>query len=567
VKLVRASRYLIPTLKDDPADAEAASHRLLVRGGFVRQVGAGLYTYLPLGWRVLRRVMDIVREEMDTIALEMFMPVLVPAELWQATGRYGIPELFRLEDNSGRPYVLSMTHEEVVTFHAARELRSYRDLPQIWYHIQTKERDEPRPKSGILRTREFIMKDAYSFDRDEEGLDRSYRKHVEVYTRIFERCGLEFWMVESDVGMMGGSGAHEFMAPSPVGENDVALCSRGDYAANVETARSVPRRPRFPAHLEVRAEVATPGVTTIEELAELLGIDPAATAKAMPVVADGEMVLALVRGDHRLHELKLQKALGTPVRPAQADEIRETFGADPGSIGPVGVRVTVLADETLRDGQYVGGANRTGYHLRGLENGRDFHARFADIREVEAGDTCAQCAHGTIRIERAIEVGNIFKLGTRYAVPLGATYLDEAGREHPLVMGSYGIGPARIMAAAVEQGHDDHGIVWPRSIAPFDVHVVAIGDPTSPQGEIAQTLADSLCSGGADVLLDDRAASPGVKFADAELIGAPARVTVGKRTASEGTVDLQLRRGRESRTIPVEEAVAAAAAALEPAPA
>ncbi len=554
---VRASRYLLPTLKDDPADAEAVSHRLLVRGGFVRQVGAGLYTYLPLGWRVLQRVTAIVREEMDAIALEMSMPVLNPAELWQATGRYGIPELFKLRDNSGKHYALAMTHEEVVTFHAAHEIRSYRDLPQIWYHIQTKERDEPRPRSGILRTREFVMKDSYSFDRDEEGLEESYQKHVRVYTRILERCGVEHWMVESDVGMMGGSGAHEFMAPSPVGENQVALCSRCDYRANVETARSRPLPPRFPEPLPAPAEVETPGATTIEQVSALLGVEPAATAKAMPVVAGQELVLALVRGDQRLHELKIARALGGEVRPAHAEEIRAAFGAEPGSIGPVGAAARVVADESLREGQYVTGANRTGRHLRGVEHGRDFQAELADLREVEPGDGCPRC-DGSLRIERAIEVGNIFKLGTRYSVPLNATFLDESGRERPLLMGSYGIGPARIMAAAVEQRHDERGIVWPPAIAPFDVHLVVIGSDGDPQLETAAALERDLAAAGASVLVDDRSAGPGAKFADAELIGAPVRITVGKRAAAEGAVDVQRRAGREQRSLPADAAAAAA---------
>jgi len=553
VTVVRGSAYLIPTLKDDPADAEAISHRLLVRAGFVRQVGAGLYTYLPLGWRVMRTVMDIVRDEMNTIGLEWSMPVLNPAELWEQTGRYGIEALFKLEDTSGKPYVLALSHEEVITFHAARELRSYRDLPQIWYHIQTKERDEPRPKSGILRTREFLMKDAYSFDRDEEGLEESYQRHIEVYKRIYDRSGLTYWMVESDVGMMGGSGAHEFMAPSSAGEDEVALCSNGNYAANVELAVSRPRTPQFPDPLDTPGEIETPGITTIEGLAQHLGIDPAATAKAMVLHRDGQVILALVRGDHRLHELKTTKALGGEWRPATPEEIRATFGADPGSIGPVGVDVRVIADEALRHGQYVSGANRTGYHLLGVEAGRDFQPEFADIRVVNAGETCPVC-DGTLRIERVIEIGNIFKLGTRYSEPMHATYLDESGKERPIVMGSYGIGIARIMAAAVEQSYDDAGIVWPAPLAPFGAHLVVIGEPGSEQRAIAERLAGELDERGVSVLLDDRDASPGVKFADAELLGAPVRLTIGKRTVESGTVDVQVRRGRTASTATVAEA-------------
>jgi prolyl-tRNA synthetase len=558
----RASRLLIPTLKDDPADAEAVSHKLLVRGGFVRQVASGLYSYLPLGWRVMRQIDRIIREEMDTIGQDMLMPVLNPADLWERTGRWDIPQLYKLEDSSGRPYALAMTHEECVTFHAAHEIRSYKELPQIWYHIQTKERDEPRPKSGILRTREFLMKDSYSLDRDEEGLDESYRRHVDVYRRIYDRCGLQYWMVESDVGMMGGLGAHEFMAPSSAGEDEVALCSSCDYAANVELARSRPRPPEFPERLDAPRDVETPGVTTIEGLAEFLRIDPAATAKAMVVVKDDEVVLGLVRGDHRLHELKMAKALGGEFRPATAEEIVKAFGAEPGSIGAVGATTRIIADEALREGQFVGGANRTGHHLLGVEAGRDYEAEFADIREVQEGDSCPNC-DGTLHIERVIEIGNIFKLGTKYSVPLNATYLDESGREQPIVMGSYGIGLARIMAAAIEQGHDDKGMIWPASIAPFQAHVVVIGDEESEQFAIARRLDDELSESGVSVLFDDRDASPGVKFADAELIGAPVRITVGKRTVTEGTVDVQARRGREQLSMDVQDAGQRARSILE----
>jgi len=443
-----------------------------------------------------------------------------------------------------------MTHEECITYHAGRELRSYRDLPRIWYHIQTKERDEPRPKSGILRTREFVMKDAYSFDRDDAGLDASYDRHIEVYRRIYDRCGLHYRMVESDVGMMGGRGAHEFMAPSPAGEDRIAVCSGCDYAANVELARSAPHSATLPERRDAPEEIATPGITTIESLADHLGIDQTATAKAMVVVRDGEVVLGLLRGDHRLHELKMAKALGGGYRPATSAEIEQTFGAEPGSIGAVGVATRVIADEALREGQYVGGANRTGYHLLGVEAGRDFQAEFADIREVSDGEACPQCG-GTLRIERVIEIGNIFKLGTKYSVPLDATFLDESGKEHPIVMGSYGIGLARIMAAAIEQGHDERGMIWPPAIAPFHVHVVVIGDRSSEQDAIAERIGAELSERQIDVLLDDRDASPGVKFADAELIGAPVRITVGKRTASEGTVDVQKRDGLEQRSEPL----------------
>ena len=414
----RATQLFFPTLRDDPADAEAVSHKLLVRGAFIRQVSAGVWTFMPLGWRVHEKVVQIIREEMDAIgSQEMLMPVLTPAELWQATGRYKSPEVFKLRDRNDREFVLPLTHEETVTFHA-REIQSYRDLPQMLYHFQTKDRDEPRPRAGLIRVREFIMKDSYSFDRDEEGLDRSFQLHKGAYDRIFDRCGLEVYLVQAESGLMGGSSSMDYLAPAETGENTLVTCERGDYAADLEIARGIPRAPEFPEALDAPDEVETPGVATIEDVAKLLGVDEAATSKAMPVVSDGKVVLGLVRGDDRLDEGKLLEALGSPYRPATEEEIREAFGADPGSLGPVGTSVEVVADEALREGQFVAGANRTGYHLRGVQAGRDFQARFANIREVREGDTCPQCG-GALRFQTAIEVGHIFKLETHYSVPLG----------------------------------------------------------------------------------------------------------------------------------------------------
>jgi prolyl-tRNA synthetase len=538
---VKASELFIPTLREDPGDAEAVSHRLLVRGGFIRQVSAGLWTYLPLGWRVHRKVEQIVREEQDAIgAQEMFMPVLTPAELWQASGRYPIPELWKVEDRMGRPFVLAMTHEETVTFHA-REIRSYRELPQMLYHFQTKVRDEPRPRGGLLRVREFVMKDAYSFDRDEEGLERSFRLQEQAYRKIFERCGLEVVAVQAESGMMGGTESVDFLAPSSSGENTLVTCENGDYAADLEIARGVPRPPEFPAALDAPEEIETPGVTTIDGLAELLGIDAAATSKAMPVVnGDGTVVLALVRGDDRLDESRLAAALRAVVRPATEDEIEEAFGAEAGSIGPIGFRGQVIADETLREGQFVTGANRTGRHLRGVEHGRDFQATFADIRQPKEGDACPICG-GALRFQTAVEVGHIFKLGTDYSEALGARFLDEDGKEKPMVMGCYGIGPGRIMAAAVEQRNDEGGIAsWPASIAPYEAHVVVLPGLEEQGEQIAQALEAE----GLEVLVDDRDQRAGEKFADADLIGCPVRVTVGKKTVEDGAVDLLRRADR-----------------------
>jgi prolyl-tRNA synthetase len=551
----RASQLFLPTLRESPADAEAASHRLLLRGAFVRPVGAGVFTYLPLGWRVHEKAVQIVREEMDAIGgQEMHMPVLTPAELWERTGRIAIPEVYRLADRTGRPWVLPMTHEETVTFHA-REIRSYRELPQILYHFQTKHRDELRPRGGLLRVREFIMKDSYSFDRDEEGLDESFQAHARAYHRIFERCRLEFYAVQAESGMMGGSESVDYLAPSGSGENTLVTCERGDYAADLEVARGVPRRPEFPAALGAPAEVDTPGVTTIDALADALGIDAAATSKAMPVVnGDGAVVLALVRGDDRLDQAKLAAALGTSVRPATEDEIRTAFGADPGSLGPVGFSGDVLADETLREGQFVAGANRTGRHLLGVEHGRDFRARFADIREAREGDRCPRCG-GALTFRTAIEVGHIFKLGTFYSEPLGATFLDETGAERPILMGSYGIGPGRIMAAAVEQNHDERGIAWPAALAPYDVEVVPIEAAGPRAMESAEHLVDRLEAAGLTVLVDDRDRRPGEKFADADLIGCPIRITVGKKTVEDGKVDILVRAGRAEERVPAEKVV------------
>jgi prolyl-tRNA synthetase len=546
--IARASKLFLPTLREDPADADAASHKLLVRGGFIRQVGAGVWTYLPLGWRVHQKVVQIIREEMDAIGgQEMLMPVLTPAELWEASGRIRIPELFRLEDRARRDFVLPLTHEETVTFHA-RELHSYKQLPQILYHFSSKFRDEARPRAGLIRVREFIMKDAYSFDRDEAGLDESFRKHSGAYKRIFERCGLEAVEVAAESGMMGGSGSQDFLAPAGAGENTLVICENGDYSADLEIAGGVPSAPDFPDELAAPEEVETPGQRTIEAVSEFLGVDERATAKAMPVVTDDGLLLALVRGDDRLNEMKLLAALGRNFRLAQAEEIREAFGADGGSIGPVDAPVEVLADETLREGQYVVGANRDDRHLRGVQAGRDFQPSFADLREVRAGDACPRCG-GHLRLQVAIEVGHIFKLETEFSVPLGATFVDEDGVERPLIMGSYGIGPGRVLAAVIEQRHDEQGISWPRSIAPYDVHVVALPGVETEADQAAHTLDVA----GADVLLDDRDARAGEKFADADLIGCPIRVTVGKKTLDDGAVDVRDRESGEERRVPLAE--------------
>ena len=562
---MRWTRSLIPTLRDDPADAEAISHKLMVRAGLVRQLAAGIYVYLPLGLRVIEKVNAIIRQEMNGIGgQEIEMPVLQPAELWQQSGRWDVigGEMFRLKDRNGRDMCLGMTHEEVIAWLAAREIRSYRDLPQIWYQIQTKERDEARPRSGVLRTREFLMKDSYTLDPDAAALEVSYHAHKDAYCRIFDRCGITYVVVQSDPGMMGGSGSHEFMAPSAAGEDDVALCDGCGYAANVELARGVPSAPPAgdakPAGNVKQEEVATPGVRTIAEVSAMLRIDPAATIKSLVFMGPDGPVLALVRGDHALHERKLARALKAEARPAHPEEVKQHLGVAPGSVGPVGVRgARVIADESLREGgHYVVGANRDGFHLTGVTPGRDFPCEWADLQVALAGEGCPNCGK-PLRIERVIEVGNIFKLGTTYSVPLGATYLDERGQQQPIVMGSYGIGPARIAAAAVEQRHDQDGIVWPWAIAPFHVHLVPVAVKDAAQMAAAEEIYRDLRAAGIDVLMDDREERAGVKFKDADLLGIPIRVTVGNALAKEGVVELRPRSTRTDRRVPKAEVVAA----------
>jgi prolyl-tRNA synthetase len=553
------STYFLPTEREPPSDAQAVSHKLMVRAGLIRQVGSGLWSWLPAGWRVHQRITQIVREEMDAIGgQEMLMPVLHPAEPWRRTGRYEIDEMFKLTDRRGADMVLAMTHEEIVTGHVADAVRSYRDLPLILYHFQIKERDEPRPRAGVLRTREFVMKDAYTFDRDAEGLDVAYEKHVGAYDRMCDRCGLEWYRVKADVGMMGGHGADEYMAPCAAGENEVALAA--GYAANLEVAGADPQPVALPAPADAPRLVQTPGATTIDALAQMLAAPEGALLKAFPVVLeDGEMTLVVVRGDHRVNEIKLRNALRQPFRAAAPEEVSQRLGP-PGYIGPVGAQMPILLDAAIRsdDGaSYVVGANATDAHLTGVRPGRDFPFATVDVRTVVAGDT----VNGQVlRIEPAIEIGNIFKLGTRYTEPLGASYLDEGGRSRLVWMGSYGFGPARAAAAAVEQYADEHGISWPRAIAPFDVELVVLGRPGSEERELGDRLYDDLRAQGLQTLYDERDAGPGEKFADAELLGCPLRLTIGRRTLAAGEIEVQVRRGREARAVAIAGAADAVAA-------
>ena len=555
---MRFSRMLLQTYKEDPADAEAISHKLMVRAGMVRQLAAGLYIYLPLGLRVLEKVNAIIREEMNAIGgQEISMPVLHPAEIWQQSGRwYDIgDEMFRLQDRTKRDMVLGMTHEEVVAWLAAREIRSYRDLPQIWYQIQTKLRDEARPKGGILRTREFLMKDSYSLDLDSAGLNHNYQLHYDAYCKIFQRCGIKYYAVESDPGMMGGAGAHEFMAPSQAGEDEVALCDNCGYAANMELANSQPLPASSPVwDLE---EVATPDSRTIEEVCACLGIDPRLTIKSLLLMGKDGPILALVRGDQKLHEKKFRRLVGE-FRPAHREEVKEYAGVEAGFLGPVslapGRNLPLIADVALQQGVFVAGANREGYHLRGVIPGKHFTAKFADIHMAMPGDTCPAC-HSSLRVEKAIEIGNIFKLGTKYSLPLKALYLDRQGQEKPIVMGSYGIGPARIIAAAIEQSHDQDGIIFPLPLTPFDVHLLPVNLKQENVRQEAEIVYQRLSENRIRTLFDDREEAPGVKFKDADLIGIPLRLTLSAKTLKNNMVEVKVRRTGEVHMVKLEQAL------------
>ena len=557
---MRWSRTFIPTLRDDPADAVAASHRLLVRGGFIRQLMAGSYSLLPLGMRVAQKVSSIIREEMDAIGGQEFLaPVVHPAEIWKKTGRWDDVEgiMVKLEDRRGADLVLALTHEEVFA-HLATEMSSYRELPQLWYHLQTKFRDEARPRSGLLRVREFVMKDSYSFDLDEAGLDVQFEAHRGAYDRIFGRMGLDAIQVEASSGNMGGSDSVEFVVRSPTGEDRVAVCRACGYAANLERAVSridevVDEEWRGPP-----ARFPTPGVRTIAALAELGEFaSPRRQIKTLVYMVGDRMNLVAVRGDHELEVQKLADAVADTVRPATGDEIFAALGAHPGSLGAVGVDLPVIADPALCGrSNMVTGANEDDFHLRGVDIGRDIDVtRWLDLRSVTDGEVCGRCPSGTLSVSTVIEVGHIFKLGLKYSRALGATVLDEAGRPTPLVMGSYGIGVGRSMAAIVEVRHDDRGIVWPDSVAPFNV-VVTLLRPDQPSvRHVGERLYRDLLAGGVDVILDDRSVRPGVKFADAELVGIPYRLTVGPRGLRSGKAELRARDGSVDESVEFDRVV------------
>jgi prolyl-tRNA synthetase len=558
---MRYSRAFIPTLRQLPADAQAVSHQLMLRAGLIRQLAAGVYSFLPLGWRVMQKVMRIIREEMDRIgAQEFHFPALNPAEIWQQTGRIQTmgDVLFHIKNREG--LVLAPTHEEVVAFHARQHIRSYRELPQIWYQIQPKFRNEPRPRFGVLRGRQFTMKDSYSLDADWEGLDRSYELHAQAYRRIFTRCGLRFFVVGASSGAMGGSASQEFMVESPAGEDTCARCSRCGYAANVEIARSaVEPTARLPESAPLE-RFATPGVRTIDDLITQHGIPEERCAKALVYIADGEPVLVLLRGNDELNEAKLQAVLGAAaLRPATPEELRQYTGASAGSIGPIGLPtpMRIIADERLRDAnELVSGANADGYHYRHIDLRRDCRIDlYADVRTVQPGEPCPECG-AVLEVVRAIEVGHIFKLGTKYSEALGARFLDEHGHERPIVMGSYGIGVERIIAAFIEQNHDEHGICWIPAIAPYHVHLLALGiERSDAVRQHSDHLYSSLWAAGVEVLYDDREESAGVKFNDADLLGLPLQLIVSARGLEAGTVELKERRSGQRHHVALAEAV------------
>jgi prolyl-tRNA synthetase len=569
---MRWSQYFIPTLREDPADAEVISHKLLLRAGLIRQLSAGIYSYLPLGQRIALKVMQILREEMNAIGgQEFYLPALHPAEIWQESGRWDAigDEMFRLKDRKGTDMCLGMTHEEIFTGIARNEIRSYKQLPQVWYQIQIKFRDEARPKSGLMRLRTFIMKDAYTFDVDRAGLDKSFIDQREAYKRIFTRCGIQFLIVEASSGAMGGSESNEFMARTPAGEDFIVSCPDCGYAANLEKATS--RIDEIADELGPAApeEFPTPGVRTIEDLITFPGgADANRQIKSLVFIAtiEGELrpVLVLLRGDHQLHEIKLADSLrATAVRPAHPEEIRDLLGASAGSLGGVGAKnksryLWIVADAGLKNRRNMTtGANKDDHHLRGVDIARDIAVdEWFELRTVEAGERCPRCETGRLEVFKGMEIGHIFKLGTKYSDSMGATVLNQDGKPVPIVMGSYGIGVERIITATVEQQHDDDGIIWPKELAPFDVVVTITNMKHDELREAGEKLYEELQRAGLEVLLDDRDERAGVKFKDADLIGIPYRITIGKKI-TDGVVELFDRRAKKSEDVKIREVVAA----------
>jgi prolyl-tRNA synthetase len=581
----RWSELFIPTLREAPADAEVASHKFLVRAGYIRQLAAGIYSYLFLGNRSFNKIIGIVREEMDRIGQEFFLPALHPRELWEASGRFALvgDNLFRLKDRKGADLVLGMTEEEVMTSIALKDLRSYKQLPQVWYQIATKFRDEPRPKSGLLRVRQFIMKDSYSFDIDAAGLDVSYKKHYDTYRRIFDRCGLKYMVVEADSGAMGGKESHEFMVRTPAGEDKIVSCDGCDYAANMEKATSKLEvvEDLWPQGDGKPLEVHTPGQKTIEDVARFLGVSPKNKIKTLAYMSDEPVpdqknekagkagsrpvpraIVVLMRGDHQLNEAKFNATVGVATRPMEEAEIKALFKSPAGYLGPVGIEWAkdlkkdaalplLLVDEALQGRtNLIAGANKEDYHLKNLTPGKDFHpTAYADLRAVTAGEACPNCGK-PLRIDTAVEIGHIFKLGYRYSDSMGLRVLDKNGKEAMPIMGCYGIGIERILTAAIEQSNDENGFWLPPSIAPFQIVVTPVNVKDESLLKAAVDIGTRLEAAGFDVVLDDRDERPGVKFKDADLVGIPFRITVGKKV-TEGTVEVVLRSTREVRDVTI----------------
>jgi prolyl-tRNA synthetase len=559
---MRMSKMYLHTLREVPSEAEVPSHQLLLRAGMIKKLASGVYGYMPLGHRVLRKIEQIIREEMDAKgAQELLMSAIQPAELWKESGRwydFG-PEMFRLKDRNGREFCLGPTHEEVFTEIVRNELKSYKELPVNLYQIQTKYRDEKRPRFGLMRGREFIMKDAYSFDRDWEGLDKSYRDMYDAYSRIFTRCGLEFRAVEADTGAMGGSDSHEFTALSDYGEGVIAYCESCDFAATVEKAPCMLDLPPQDTEEKDLEEIHTPQAGTIEELTSFLNIPAHQTAKTLLFKVRDKIVAAVLRGDRELNETKLLNVLKVPEHElefASAEDILKYTGAAVGFAGPVGLKgIQMIVDEEIPHMKnIVVGANKTDYHLLNVNYGRDFRAdQIADLKQIQEGDRCPQCS-APVKLARGIEVGQIFKLGTKYSQAMGATYMDENIQEQPIVMGCYGIGVSRTMAAVIEQHHDEDGIIWPLSVAPYHVIITIVNVADEKQHALGEKIYQELLKQNVEVLLDDRKERAGVKFKDADLLGIPIRITVGKK-ASEGVVEYKLRKEKEKKELSYEEAV------------
>ena len=554
---MRLSKSFIPTLKENPSEAVIPSHILMIRAGLVRQLSAGIYSWLPLGYKVLRKIMDIIREEMNNIGGQEFhFPGLNPKEIWEQTGRveaFG-DILFHVKN---RDYVLAPTHEEIVAFHAKGEIVSYKDLPQIWYQIQTKFRNEPRPRSGVIRGRQFIMKDAYTLDKDEAGLDVGYALHDKAYRAIFDRCGLKYFVVGASSGAMGGSKSEEFMVKSDAGEDTVAYCEKCGYAANVEVAQSVSQAVERQNESKDIFEIHTPNVKSIDDLCTFLNINENQTAKSRVYINDDKPILVLMLGNDEVNETKLANVLGGNVRPAHPDELKEISGADAGSIGPIGFKFRIIADKLLKDGNNLySGANKNDYHIGGIDLMRDVpNIEYFDLRTVESGEKCIRCG-SQLDVFKAIELGHIFKLGTKYSEALGVMYLDENGKEKPVVMGSYGIGVERILACYIEQNYDEKGIIWKDPLSPFDIHLIALNMKNSLVKETSEKLYRDLQKEGFEVLFDDRIeGSAGIKFNDADLLGMPVQIIVGEKNLKENKVEIKNRRTGNKKVVELDKLI------------